>query len=212
VDFHPSGDLLLVAGEDKYMRFFKIDGEKNEKQLSVRLNDMSVQNAVFRSSSSSGSGNSSATEVIACGRKPFFYSYDTVSGNVAKIPGTFRFGRYYALILDNDLDVVVLLVLERTSPPHHISVLCTNTGPAGRGVKSLEHMAASPEGSLLAFRGASGYVHLCSGASKQWSMEVKMNTAVRSHCFLDELTLATSGVDADVYIWDLRKTGRCVAR
>lgn len=79
-------------------------------------------------------------------------------------------------------------------------------------MKSLEHMACSPEGSLLAFRGASGYVHLCSGASKQWNMEVKMNTAVRSHCFLDELTLATSGVDADVYIWDLRKTGRCVAR
>lgn len=91
VDFHPSGDLLLVAGEDKYMRFFKIDGEKNEKQLSVRLNDMSVQNAVFRTSSSSGSGNSSATEVIACGRKPFFYSYDTVSGNVAKIPGMLPF-------------------------------------------------------------------------------------------------------------------------
>jgi hypothetical protein len=43
-------------------------------------------------------------------------------------------------------------------------------------------------------------------------MEVKMNTAVRSHCFLDDVTLATSGVDADVYIWDLRKTGRCVAR
>jgi hypothetical protein len=39
-----------------------------------------------------------------------------------------------------------------------------------------------------------------------------MNTAVRSHCFLDELTMATSGLDADVYIWDLRKTGRCVAR
>ena len=95
------------------MRFFKIDGEKNEKQLSVRLNDMSIQNAVFRK-------NSSGSEVLACGRKPFFYSYDTVSGNVAKIPG-----------------------------------------PAGRGVKSLEHLAVSPEGSLLAFRGASGYVHLC---------------------------------------------------
>lgn len=54
--------------------------------------------------------------------------------------------------------------------------------------------------------------HFLSGASKQWAMEVKLNTAVRSHCFLDELTLATSGLDADVYIWDLRKTGRCVAR
>lgn len=89
VDFHSSGDLLLVAGEDKYMRFFKVDGEKNEKQLSVRLNDMSIQNAVFRNtySSSIKGGSSGASEVVACGRKPFFYSYDTVSGNVAKIPG-----------------------------------------------------------------------------------------------------------------------------
>ena len=31
----------------------------------------------------------------------------------------------------------------------------------GRGLKSLEHMAVSPEGSMLAFRGASGYVHVC---------------------------------------------------
>lgn len=67
------------------MRFFKIDGEKNEKQLSVRLNDMSVQNAVFRRT---GAGNNNNTEVLACGRKPFFYSYDTESGNVSKIPGT----------------------------------------------------------------------------------------------------------------------------
>ena len=34
-------------------------------------------------------------------------------------------------------------------------------GPAGRGLKSLEYMKESPEGRLLAFRGASGYVHIC---------------------------------------------------
>lgn len=76
----------MVAGEDKHLRFFKIDGEKNEKQLSVRLNDMSVQQAAFRRS---GAGNNNNTEVLACGRKPFFYSYDTESGNVAKIPGIY---------------------------------------------------------------------------------------------------------------------------
>ena len=86
------------------------------------------------------------------------------------------------------------------------------TGPSGRGVKSLEYMSVSPEGRMLAFRGASGYIHLCSGASKQWCMELKMNTAVRAHCFIDDMHLASSGLDADVYIWDLRKTGRCVAR
>lgn len=100
VNFHPNGDLLLVAGEDKYMRFFRIDGDKNEKQLAVRVNDMIIQNATFRSNSGGGGGGSSsggevdsnsssrsAEEVVLCGRKPFFYSYDTESGNIAKIPG-----------------------------------------------------------------------------------------------------------------------------
>jgi hypothetical protein len=86
VDFHPHGDLLLVAGEDKYMRFFRIDGDKNEKQLAVRLADMSIQNAVFRSAA----GAQGSEEVVLCGRKPFFYTYDTVSGNVAKIPGGWK--------------------------------------------------------------------------------------------------------------------------
>jgi U3 small nucleolar RNA-associated protein 18 len=95
VNFHPNGDLLLVAGEDKHMRFFRIDGDKNEKQLAVRVNDMIIQNATFRGSgnnSVSGSGaavgvRGSAEEVVLCGRKPFFYSYDTASGNISKIPG-----------------------------------------------------------------------------------------------------------------------------
>jgi U3 small nucleolar RNA-associated protein 18 len=137
LDFHPRGDLLLVAGQDKYMRLFKVDGEKNEKQLAVRFNDMAIQSACFRgssstSSSSSGSGSGSSgsgsgsgsgsvsSEVVLCGRKPFFYSYDTVHGQISKI-----------------------------------------AGPIGRGVKSLEYMVESPEGRLLAFRGASGYVHIC---------------------------------------------------
>ena len=77
------------------MRFFRIDGDKNEKQLSVKLQDMSIQSAAFRhtsttsgsNSTSSNSTSSSKEEVILCGRKPFFYSYDIISGNIAKIPG-----------------------------------------------------------------------------------------------------------------------------
>ena len=33
VKFHSNGSLLLVGGEDKVLRFFEIDGEKNECQL-----------------------------------------------------------------------------------------------------------------------------------------------------------------------------------
>ncbi len=35
VKFHSTGDLLLAAGEDKHVRFFKIDGDRNEKQLGI---------------------------------------------------------------------------------------------------------------------------------------------------------------------------------
>ena len=72
------------------MRFFRIDGDKNEKQLSVKLQDMSIQSAAFRHTSTTSGSNSTSSskeEVILCGRKPFFYSYDIISGNIAKIPG-----------------------------------------------------------------------------------------------------------------------------
>ncbi len=51
-----------------------------------------------------------------------------------------------------------------------------------RGLKSHELMAVSPEGGLIAFAGAGGYVHLCSGSQKTFAMDVKMNTAVRNVC------------------------------
>jgi WD40 repeat protein len=34
IKFHPSGRLLMSGGDDKNLRFFRIDGDKNEKQLS----------------------------------------------------------------------------------------------------------------------------------------------------------------------------------
>lgn len=34
VKFHPSGRMLMVASEDKNIRFFQVDGDKNEKIMS----------------------------------------------------------------------------------------------------------------------------------------------------------------------------------
>jgi U3 small nucleolar RNA-associated protein 18 len=162
VKFHSSGNLLMVGGMDKHLRFFRIDGEKNEKQLSVKFNDMAIQSASFI-------GNTA--EVVLGGRKPFFYSYDTITGNVLKIPGLM-----------------------------------------GKSLKSHENMIVSPNGSKIAFAGAAGYIHILCGKLKTWIMDLKMNTAVRSLFFLDEMTLVTSGLDADVYTWDLRNNGRCIKR
>ena len=182
VQFHTCarGDLLLAAGLDKFLRFFHIDGDRNEKQLSVRVADMPVHDARFL-------GNSA--EVVVTGRRPYFYLYDTEHGAFSKV----------------------------MAPPGW-----------QREMKSLEHVAVSPLGSKLAFRGIGGYVHICGGVGAggsgggggghssngrgQWLTEVKMNTAARAIAFLDETHLVTSGLDADIYVWDLRKAGRCLAR
>jgi hypothetical protein len=79
-------------------------------------------------------------------------------------------------------------------------------------VKSLEHMTVSPDGKHAAFLGASGYVHVLAPRSQQWVASVKMNTAARASSFVGEHWLFTSGLDAEVYLWDLRKTAKCVAR
>ena len=50
------------------------------------------------------------------------------------------------------------------------------------------------------------------GSTKLPIMDVKMNSPLRAECFLDDSTLVTSGVDAEVYVWDLRYTARCLTR
>ena len=163
VKFHPSNsNLLMVGGMDKHLRFFRIDGDKNEKQISVKFNDYPIMSSYFLGT---------VGDVILGGRKPFFYTYDITSGSVNKVSGLM-----------------------------------------GKNIKSHELLAVSPEGEKIAFGGGAGYIHLCSGKTKTWMMDLKMNTSVRSLCFKDEVTLVSSGLDADVYIWDLRKTGKCLKR
>ena len=162
VQFHSGGQLLLATGTDRFLRFFQIDGEHNERMLSVRFNDMPISRASFL-----GDTN----EVVLSGRKPYFHCYDTESGKTSKIPGLM-----------------------------------------GKNIKSYEHMIVSPAGSRIAFLGASGYVHLVCGKQKLWQCDVKMNTAARAATFSDENTIITSGLDADIYKWDLRMNGRCLSR
>jgi len=162
VKFHSSGSLLLAGGADRFLRFFNVDGEKNEKVLSVRFNDMPISEACFL-------GNTS--EVVIGGRKPYFYSYDSESGKTSKVPGLM-----------------------------------------GKTLKSYENLLVSPKGTRIAFLGASGYIHLACGKQKTWQCDVKMNTAARSAVFVDENTLLSSGLDADIYQWDLRMHGRCLSR
>ena len=162
VTFHHEGNTLMVGSEDRHLRFFRIDGDKNEKVSSIRFAEMKISRAAFLGLSN---------DVVVSGRKPYFYHYDGNTGKVIKIPG-----------------------------------------PMGKGLKSHEGMTVSPEGSRIAFSGAGGYTHVLCGRHKTWQMDVKSNSAVRSACFADENTLYISGLDADVYQFDLRMHGRCLSR
>eukprot|EP00540_Astrosyne_radiata_P000586 CAMPEP_0116866336 /NCGR_PEP_ID=MMETSP0418-20121206/25965_1 /TAXON_ID=1158023 /ORGANISM="Astrosyne radiata, Strain 13vi08-1A" /LENGTH=545 /DNA_ID=CAMNT_0004501945 /DNA_START=80 /DNA_END=1718 /DNA_ORIENTATION=- len=82
----------------------------------------------------------------------------------------------------------------------------------GRGERSLERFAASPDGRTIAFVGNDGYIILVDVKSRQWIADLKMSGSVRAVTFTpDSEQVLSSGSDGDVYRWDLR-THRCVER
>ena len=82
VQFHPGADpdapLLLTAGLDKTLRFFRIDGDTNEKVHGIHFPNFPIYSASFL-----GDGGN----VIVSGRRPHFYIYDAVAGKVDRVPG-----------------------------------------------------------------------------------------------------------------------------
>lgn len=61
---------------DKMVRLFHLDHARNPLVQGVMLEDLPVRCADFLG----------ASEVIATGRRPYFYSYDLVKGAVSKVP------------------------------------------------------------------------------------------------------------------------------
>ncbi|KAL7535356.1 hypothetical protein ACHAXR_006442 [Thalassiosira sp. AJA248-18] len=62
---------------DKMVRFFRVDGDTNPKIHGIHFPKMPITCASFLGDSGS---------VVLSGRRPFFYVYDAVSGNIQKIP------------------------------------------------------------------------------------------------------------------------------
>lgn len=82
----------------------------------------------------------------------------------------------------------------------------------GREEKSLERFAVSPDSKTLAFTGKDGYIILVSNTSKQWIANLKMPAPVRALAFSsDGSQLLSTGVEGDVFRWDLR-TRRALLR
>ncbi|KAL6561655.1 hypothetical protein OROMI_017256 [Orobanche minor] len=75
VQFHKNSQLLLVGGLDKTLRFFQVDGKKNEMIQSIFLEDCPIRKAAFLPDGS---------QVIVSGRRKFAYSFDLVEARVDK--------------------------------------------------------------------------------------------------------------------------------
>jgi len=78
IGWHPNGKLLMTAGQDKTIRLFEIDGEHNPKAQAVFLNDLPILQASFTPDGS---------QIIASGRRKYFYTFDLNQGAAHKVPG-----------------------------------------------------------------------------------------------------------------------------
>jgi U3 small nucleolar RNA-associated protein 18 len=77
-EFFPGATpLLMTAGLDRRLRFFEVDGSKNRHVHTAMLSDLPVRKAaVVRG----------GAEVLAVGRRPFFYVYDVRAARSVKVP------------------------------------------------------------------------------------------------------------------------------
>ncbi|KAH6798608.1 Transducin/WD40 repeat-like superfamily protein [Perilla frutescens var. frutescens] len=76
VQFHKNAQLLLVGGLDRTLKFFQVDGKKNEMIQSIFLEDCPIRKAAFLPDGS---------QAIISGRRKFAYSFDLVKASVDKI-------------------------------------------------------------------------------------------------------------------------------
>jgi U3 small nucleolar RNA-associated protein 18 len=77
LNWHQSGRVLMTAGLDKTVRLFNIDGNENEKLSSVFFKDLPILSSAFLPNSD---------EIILSGKRKHFYSYNTETGNILKVP------------------------------------------------------------------------------------------------------------------------------
>lgn len=74
IKYHPLNPLLMVAGNDRFIRLFQVDGVKNPLVHQV-LSPYGVLSANYYDD---------ATRILFCGNSPNFFDYDIRSGSVSE--------------------------------------------------------------------------------------------------------------------------------
>lgn len=78
VEFHPTANVILVAGYHKTLDLFQVDGQTNPTLQSVHIQGFPISTAHF---------TQDGTEVVLAGRKKRFFVYDMVAGKVSPVYG-----------------------------------------------------------------------------------------------------------------------------
>jgi U3 small nucleolar RNA-associated protein 18 len=79
VEFHPyMGQLMTTAGLDKKLKLFQVDGVRNPRVSSIFLEDCPIHKASFAMD---------GKQIIATGRRPFFYLFDVAASKIDRIQG-----------------------------------------------------------------------------------------------------------------------------
>lgn len=78
LEFHPSANVVLVAGYHKTVDLFQVDGQTNPKLQSVHVQGFPISTAHF---------SPDGREVIMAGRKKRFFVYDMMAGKITAIRG-----------------------------------------------------------------------------------------------------------------------------
>ncbi|KAJ2719553.1 U3 snoRNP protein [Coemansia sp. Benny D115] len=162
VQFHPTSTVMMTAGMDKTLRLFDVDGKENQKIQSIYFKDLPITTAKFINQ---------GKEIVATGRRGWYYSVDVAKGSVTRIRGI-----------------------------------------PGLDMHNLEFLNASTTCDKMAVRSNNGQIHLISTSTKQLMNTLSMNGVVRDISFTaDGNYLWSTGLDNEVYQWDLRQN-KCISR
>ena len=177
IKFHGNGNLIATGGLDQFLKIFRIDSNRYSSS------SYNYNNSIMNTSSNQAELQFSMKLSNYPIRKVLFVGNESQALIGGRKP--------YFYVCDISTGVVTK---------------CVDLSKR-KQIKSHELFCSNPSGTLIAFGGRGGMVHVIDGKHKTWCMDIKMNSGCRCMSFIDDKTLITAGVDSKLYIWDLRYNG-----